>query len=448
MSVDNASPAGAAAAVPKVQSTINVAENQGTVIGTQIINQAKLAPALHQLRAPVGDFVGREQELGQLVQALSTGATAIGCVRGMAGAGKTELAYSVAQQLQARFPDAQLLVDLRGVSPTPLSPAQALQTIIRAFEREAKLPDDLGELTGLYAAALAGKRALILADDAQDAAQVRPLLPPPGCALLITSRNRFALPAMHAIDLDALPPPEAAQLLLAGCPRIGADAEALAKECGYLPLALRICAGLLATNDTRPVSSCLARVGGARLSYLSDPDDPAASVEMSLRLSYDDLTPDAQAALCQLSVFPTSFDAPAALAVVAVAADAGETLERLRRNSLLEWDAALERYNLQDLVRVFGAAQLDAADAAWLRHARHYAQVARQAGVELYPQGGAQMLAGLALFDRERAQIDAGRAWASARADDPEAKAILLEYADALAQIGEVRPAPQSPPAA
>src|SRR4051794_2858971 len=95
-------PAGApAAAVPKVQSTINVADNQGTVIGTQIINQAKAAPVLHQLRAPVGDFVGRAAEVEQLAQALSAaaggGAAAIGCVRGMAGAGKTELAYTVAQ---------------------------------------------------------------------------------------------------------------------------------------------------------------------------------------------------------------------------------------------------------------------------------------------------------------------------------------------------------------
>src|SRR4051812_26770036 len=295
-----APPAGAAAAaVPRVQSTINVADNQGTVIGTQIINQVQAAPVLHQLRAPVGDFIGRAAEVEELAQTLSaaagSGAAAIGCVRGMAGAGKTALAYMVAQRLAASFPDAQLLVDLRGVSPTPLAPAQALQTLIRAFDREAKLPDDIDELTGIYNAVLAGKRALILADDAEDVAQVRTLSPPPGCALLITSRNRFALPAMRAIDLDTLPPDDAAQLLLAICPRIGADAAALAKQCGYLPLALRVSAGLLATNDTRPVSSCLAHIGAERLSYLSDPDDPTASVDASLRLSYDDLTPDGQA---------------------------------------------------------------------------------------------------------------------------------------------------------
>ena len=436
------SPAGASAtAVPRVQSTINVAANQGTVIGTQIINQAHATPALHQLRASVGDFVGRAAEIDQLVQALSAasgnGTAAIGCVRGMAGVGKTELAYTVAQQLNASFPDAQLLVDLRGVSPTPLSPAQALQTLIRAFEREAKLPDELDELTGLYAAALAGKRALILADDAQDVAQVRSLLPPPGCALLVTSRNRFALPAMRAIDLPPLPPQAAAQLLLAVCPRIGTDAEALAKQCGYLPLALRVSAGLLATNDARPVSSCLAHLGVERLSYLSDPDDPAANVETSLRLSYDDLTPDGQAGLCQLSVFPASFDAAAAQAVVAIAADVSEALELLRRYSLLEWDAALERYSLQDLVRVYGAARLEAADAVRLRHAQHYMQVASFAVQDLYLKG--QALAGLALFDRERAQIDAGWSWARERAGDPNADELLLSYARATLDVSSLR---------
>jgi hypothetical protein len=93
---------------------------------------------------------------------------------------------------------------------------------------------------------LSGKRALILADDAKDAAQVRRLLPPAGCALLVTSRNRFSLPGMAAIYLGMLPPDEAEKLLLKICPRIGAHAGELAKLCGYLPLALRVSAGVLA----------------------------------------------------------------------------------------------------------------------------------------------------------------------------------------------------------
>src|SRR5262249_44460224 len=122
------------------------------------------------------------------------------------------------------FPDAQFLIELRGASSNPLTPEQALQTIIRVFEPEARLPDELGQLQTLYRSLLTGRRALILADDAKDAMQVRPLLPSPGCALLVTSRNRFSLPGMVALDVGTLPPVEAARLLVSICQRIGAHA--------------------------------------------------------------------------------------------------------------------------------------------------------------------------------------------------------------------------------
>lgn len=214
----------------------------GDVIGQQVVQHAvPLAPALHQLRAPVGDFVGRTAEIDQLVTTLSTGGgAAISGVRGLGGIGKTELAYAVAQRLADAFPDAQLVVELRGASAAPLTPEAALQTVIRAFEREAKLPDDLAQLQALYRDKLRGMRALILADDAKDAAQVRPLLPPAGCALLVTSRNRFTLPGMTALDLGTLPPDAAATLLREICPRIDAHAAPLATLCGYLPLVLKV----------------------------------------------------------------------------------------------------------------------------------------------------------------------------------------------------------------
>src|SRR5204863_315890 len=83
----------------------------------------------------------------------------------------------------------------------------------------------------------------------KDVSQIRPLIPPPGCALLITSRRRLSLPGMHSIELKVLLSPEAEQLLLAICPRIGESASELARLCGYLPLALRISASLLMVRD-------------------------------------------------------------------------------------------------------------------------------------------------------------------------------------------------------
>jgi tetratricopeptide (TPR) repeat protein len=404
--------------------------------------QPPFTAALHQLRAPIGDFVGREREIERLVQALSKAASggasaAIGGVRGMGGIGKTELVYTVAQRLAEHLRDAQLIVELRGASRHPLTPAQALQQVVRSFEREAQLPDELSQLQALYRSTLSGMRTLIVADDAMDAAQVRPLLPPPGSALLITSRQRFSLPGMAMIDLHTLPPEDAERLLLEICPRIGGHAKELAKLCGYLPLALRVSASLLA-NSSRGVARYLEQLAAERLKHLADPDDPQAGVEASLHVSYDTLTTEAQQALCQISVFAASFDLAAAQAVVVIDGDVPEALELLRRRSLLEWDAPVERFGLHDLVRAFAAARLEDINAVQLRHAQYYVEVAA-AAQRFYLTGGAATLKGLALLDQERLHIDAGWSWAQSHAGDQDADTLLLDYAEASVYIGDLR---------
>src|SRR5215212_1096972 len=262
--------------------------------------------AVHHLRAPVGDFSGRTGEIERIVTSLGAAAqdaplATISGVRGMGGIGKTELALMAAQQLRSQFPDGQVLIELHGAGSSPISSAQALQAILRAFDPNAELPEDLSELQGRYHSFLHGKRILILADDAHNAAQVRSLVPPAGCALLVTSRQRFVLPAMSNIDLGVLLPDEAEQLLHTICPRIGSAAPQLAMLCGYLPLALRISASLLESNDTYSLVRYLGQLETARLKYLHDPEhpgDPQASVEASIALSYDMLAPASQMALC------------------------------------------------------------------------------------------------------------------------------------------------------
>jgi hypothetical protein len=349
----------------------------------------KLAPALHQLRAPVSDFVGREREIDQLVHALTSGTAAtISGVRGMGGIGKSQLAYIVADRVKDTFADAQIVVELRSASRNPLTLEQVLGTVIHAFEPGRKLPEDLGQLTGIYNSMLDGKRVLVLADDAKDAAQVRPLLPPSGCALLLTSRNRFSLPGMVALDLGTLSPEEAERLLLEICPRIGDQVSELAKLCGYLPLALRISASLLREHESRDVARYLEQLRMGRLQHLSDPDnpnDPQASVEASLRLSYEALEPVAQSALCQLSVFPNRFDIEAAQSVLDPEYSSEEVMAVLRKRSLLLTELPsevkvprktkkIEWYSLHDLVRDFAAHRLRNRNSIEMRRARYYSE--------------------------------------------------------------------------
>jgi predicted ATPase len=348
----------------------------------------QLGTAPRVLPSPVSDFVGRDTDIAVLAQALSQAieqkVPIITCIRGMGGLGKTQLALAVAQRLASRFPDGQLHIALRGTYDTSATPVMALQSAIRAFNPEAKLTDDLAQLQSVYRATLTGKHVLIFADDARDPSHVRPLLPPPGCALLITTRQRFTLPGMTSLNLETLDQNEAIQPLRVICPRIGHHAVQLASLCGYLPLALRVSASLLESSDTRSVTRYLTQLEAARLACLRDPDmpdDPEASVEASLKLSYDALSDAAQYALCQLSVFPVHFDLAAAAVVVSGVGDIEGLLDLLRRRSLIAWNAATERYGLHDLVRDFAAAQLGSTERelAQRRYAVYYLAIAEQA---------------------------------------------------------------------
>jgi tetratricopeptide (TPR) repeat protein len=432
-----------------VNVAIGVGENDGSIVGVQHIYKLPTAtPALHQLRAPVSDFIGRDQEIDQLVEVLSKAdgsAAAISGVRGMGGIGKTELAYAVANRLNDAFPDAQLLIELRGASSSPLTPEQALQTVIRAFDWEAKLPDDLGQLQSIYRDKLSGKQVLILADDAKDIVQVRSLFPPSGCALLMTSRNKFNLPGMVSLDLEALSATEAEELLLKICPRMGEHVGELARMCSYLPLALRISASILKENDSKDVRRYVEQLRIERLKHLRDPDypdDPQASVETCLRLSYDALEAVAKKLLCELSVFPTSFDLEAAKIIVKGFRDMEGLLELLCRRNLLEWDRDKERYSLHDLVRVFAAARTNNPYILHLQHAQYYLQVARTVD-ELSRKGGEHFLLGLTLFEQERIHIEEGWLWATKRKGNPSANELLQGYALSTAHFGMFRFSPR-----
>ncbi|MCU1296634.1 MAG: TPR-repeat protein [Acidobacteriaceae bacterium] len=194
---------------------------------------------------PPADFIGRTEDLNELRNAIETGGVSKLGLQGRGGVGKTALALKLAAEIAPNFPDAQIYLDLRGISEKRLTPSDAMRYVIRAFHPEAKLPEKEDELGGIYRSALTGKRALLLLDDAPDGAQVRFLIPPSGCMLLVTSRLHFTLPGLNAKNLNTLRRTDGENLLLGISPRIGREAKVLAKLCGYLPLALRLTATTL-----------------------------------------------------------------------------------------------------------------------------------------------------------------------------------------------------------
>jgi hypothetical protein len=152
----------------------------GDVSGSLIItgdrNVVQISPpadpttALHQLRAPVGDFVGRDREIGTLIDALRRESRAcITGISGMGGIGKTELALVVAERLRDDYPDAQFFINLQGTDANPRAAQEVMALCIRAFlGAERKLPEDPEQLLQLYRSQLSGKRVLLLLDNAAD----------------------------------------------------------------------------------------------------------------------------------------------------------------------------------------------------------------------------------------------------------------------------------------
>ncbi len=393
-----------------------------TVSVTQQIEAPAPVLNLHQLPSPPRDFTGREGEMKELLTQLEQGGVTISGLWGLGGVGKTALALKLAEELTPHYPDAQFYLDLKGTT-SPVFPADAMAHIVRSYYPTSKLPDDPAELQGLYYSVLHDQRALLLMDNVRDGAQVEPLIPSAGCALLVTSRWHFTLPGLYAKDLDTLPPDDAHDFLLKIAARIGDQADAMVQLCGCLPLALRLAGSVLAERKSLGVPDYVRR--------LQDVRKRLELVEASLSLSYDLLTPELQRRWRMLAVFPQEFDVHGVASVwekedEATQEAAQEALDELVRFSLVEWNETTKRYSLHDLVRLFAEAKLSEEECARAQrcHAEHYVQVADVAD-KLYLQGGESILRGLALFDVEWGNIQAGQAWAAAYAENDNATARL-----------------------
>jgi DNA-binding SARP family transcriptional activator/Flp pilus assembly protein TadD len=343
---------------------------------------AAVAPAAPwELPGPVPHFVGRENELKELTGLLdgagerAPGTVLISAIGGTAGVGKTALAIHWAWQVAPRFPDGQLYVNLRGYDPDePMSAADALSRFLRSLGVLAQdIPAEASERAARFRSLLAGRRVLVVLDNARQVEQVRTLLPgSPGCVTVVTSRDSLAgLVARDGairLDLDLLTPSEAVGLLrvLIGA-RVDAEADAadaLAARCARLPLALRIAAELATARPDASLAQLADELADQqrRLDLLDAGGDPRTGVRAVFSWSHQHLDTDAAGLLRLLGLHPgLDVDFHAAAALAATTADrARRRLDALARAHLIQ-PASPGRFVLHDLLRAF-ARDLAAAD--------------------------------------------------------------------------------------
>jgi len=380
-----------------------------------------IAPTrLHEVPPPPADFTGREDELHELLTSIEIGGVTISGLQGMGGIGKTALAFKLVELLKPRYPDAQFFLDLKGASKQPLTVAEALAHVVRAYHPAAKLPESESELGGLYRSVLDGQRALLLMDNAANAEQVEPLIPPVGCLLLVTSRQHFTVPGLTAKNLDTLNAADARDLLLTIAPRIETLADEIAALCGHLPLALRLAAAAIVKYRNLSPTDYVRR--------LRDRQQRLQLIDASLSLSYELLSEELRERWRWLAVFPDTFAVDAASAVWEVEVDQAKyILGELLAASLVEWNESSNRYRLHDLAQLFADAKLSTEERAVgeKRFAKHYSYVLAAAN-ELYLKGGESLLHGLVLFDLEWGNIQAGHTWVAAQTNNADADVARL----------------------
>ncbi|MGW4116929.1 AfsR/SARP family transcriptional regulator, partial [Actinosynnema sp. NPDC004786] len=334
--------------------------------------------AMFSLRRDIPDFTGRDDELRVLLDAVEaaadgrTRAIAIHAVDGMPGVGKTAFSVHAAHRVAHRFPDGRLFLDLHGHDPVrePRTPLDALDSLLTATGIDPKvIPRDLDDRASLWRTRVAGKRILLVLDDAATHDQVRPLLPgTPGSLVLITSRTRLAaLDGVRPLTLDTLPSDDAVRMLLALAGRRADDEDPvelrrLVELCGHLPLAIALIAGQLRSHRTHTARHTADRLAHTQ-DRLADLHSGDRSVRAAFDTSYRDLPDDQRELFRLLGVHNgPDIDIHAAAALHDTTPDqARHRLEALHTAHLLQ-ETSPGRYRLHDLLRVYAhnhAADLD-----------------------------------------------------------------------------------------
>ena len=309
--------------------------------------------APHELRAPLRDFIGRNNQISQVRDILnSSNSVNITALQGMGGIGKTELALKIADELKGEYPDAQLFIELRGMDKTPRESVDILIEYLHRFGCEEDTSVcDVDKLAKLYRGYLDGKRGVIVLDNAANESQIESLMPPRGWIVIVTSRNLLPMPGLM---LDQFLDNDGEELLIKIAPRIDTKtAKRICLLCGFLPLAIRAAGSLLAvTPDLKPESYAdqlqnehtrLERIGQRGVSI---------GVTATLNLSYSLMSEAVQCVFRKLAVLVGSFAAETAI-VIAQDTYYHTHLSDLVQRSMVLFDEKTSKYRLHDLVRLF-----------------------------------------------------------------------------------------------
>ncbi|MFD2420352.1 AfsR/SARP family transcriptional regulator [Amycolatopsis pigmentata] len=360
-----------------------------------------------QLPCAVAAFTGRASQLEELTGLLDRKDTVvISAINGTAGVGKTALAVHWSHRVADRFPDGQLYVNLRGFDPSgqPVQPAEAIRGFLDALGVPApRIPAGLAEQAALYRSQLAGRRILVVLDNARDTGQIRPLLPGSArCLTVITSRDHLGglivSEGAHAVPLDLMTTAEAHDLLARrlGPERLAAEPHAvsdLIELCAHLPLALSIVAARATLTPVLSLTELSRQLRDVRdRLHALDIGDTSVNLSAVFSWSYRTLSTAAARMFRLLSLHPgPEISVPAAASLTGTDRDrAHAALSELTRAQLLTEPSA-GRFAYHDLLRAYSAETAQQEEHEQARHEAmhrmldHYVHTAHAATLLLNP---------------------------------------------------------------
>ena len=361
--------------IPLVHNDISGAVTGGGVVQAQTIGEVTIAsdaaqsPQVpRQLPPPPHNFVNRSSELAILSRLFAdrthSGRPSVVVLSGTGGVGKTAIGLHWARAHEDRFTDGQLYADLSAYRHRGgVEVGDVLGSFLRAFGvHEHYIPAALAERAAMFRTQTASMRLLLVVDDVDQAAQVRPLLPgSPDSAVIVTSRRRLSGLLMDGAELVELRPLDSADgvSLVAGMVpdrALSGQRQALldlVALCAGLPIALRVAGARLAVRRTWSVARLV--------DYLSDDRQRLGRLSVEgehtvwnvLDGAYRDLPTPVRRLYRILGLHPGPDFGPSMVAAAGGLTPelADERLELLADANLVE-DLGTDRYRLHELIRL------------------------------------------------------------------------------------------------